>query len=501
MYNILIVDDEEPVLESYSHMISKREDMMLGAMARNGVEALSIVHSTHPDIVVMDIGMPGLDGLETIEEMQKLYPEILYIVSTAYERFDVAKRAIPLGLFRYLVKPVSRKTFTETLDAAKVELDVKQKSVIAHLDNLKRATDAQAWEERKFLSSLTWKKLSDSEWEYYRETFHIVSDSAMICIVSARTWDDCHACYDSIVKKLGYKFLVLSMEYLGRLILFISGAESEQTLKDVLSETVNASSPEGIEVALGFGSIQTHEGFLESFQQALACVDAGFYDVEALKQERALLLELRKSLRAMEDLKQVNIHFNLLCDAYLLKNSFAVAKGKLIMAFTLLFEDLEVMLPEEERGKDTFDYIKDIDALTNREELDLWASRILGYLQDRLQFYHFEHQPPHLRKAVSHIEQNFHKPLQLASVAESCNVSPSYVSRLFSEHMQCSFIDYLTSVRIQHAKLLMRTTDKPVKEIAFDVGYQDPNYFSKIFKKVCGVSPSAFLQGKESEHD
>jgi two-component system response regulator YesN len=98
VYSVLIVDDEEPVLESYSYLIETAlDDFEISATARSGTEALAAAHQRRPDVVLMDIAMPGMDGLDTIREMQHEFPEALYILSTAYERFDLAQRRFRCG--------------------------------------------------------------------------------------------------------------------------------------------------------------------------------------------------------------------------------------------------------------------------------------------------------------------------------------------------------------------------------------------------------------------
>ncbi|MFW5880419.1 MAG: helix-turn-helix transcriptional regulator, partial [Spirochaetota bacterium] len=86
---------------------------------------------------------------------------------------------------------------------------------------------------------------------------------------------------------------------------------------------------------------------------------------------------------------------------------------------------------------------------------------------------------------------------QLTTVAEHCTVSPSYLSRLFSERLGTSFNDYLNTVRLGVAQRLLELGKQSVKEIALSVGYHDPNYFSRIFKKFVGVSPTSFTQREE----
>jgi two-component system response regulator YesN len=100
--------------------------------------------------------------------------------------------------------------------------------------------------------------------------------------------------------------------------------------------------------------------------------------------------------------------------------------------------------------------------------------------------------PAVLKQAVQYIDSHYAQPLQLTAVAERCNVSAGYLSRLFSEHLGVSFNDHLNAVRLDIAERLLREGEQPVKEIAYSVGYHDPNYFSRIFKKFKGTSPTTF---------
>ncbi len=184
MYNVMIVDDEEPVLDSYAYMLEKYpDDFTLCGKARSGYETIEMVQKVQPDIVFMDIGMPGIDGLETIRELQQRYPEIVCIISTAYERFDIARQAVPLGAFDYLVKPVSRARFQETLQKAKIYLDQKRDKISSHIRELRQTAGTNAWEEKNFLSLITWKTLSEEEWTRYRQLFKFPSDEGAVLLV------------------------------------------------------------------------------------------------------------------------------------------------------------------------------------------------------------------------------------------------------------------------------------------------------------------------------
>ncbi len=116
MYQVMIVDDEEPVLDSFAYILEKDvTDFALCGKARSGIEAVNMIQKLSPDLVFMDIQMPGIDGLEAIRQVRQLVPNTIFILATAYERFDIAQKAIPLGVFSYMVKPVSRKMLLDEL--------------------------------------------------------------------------------------------------------------------------------------------------------------------------------------------------------------------------------------------------------------------------------------------------------------------------------------------------------------------------------------------------
>jgi AraC-like DNA-binding protein len=98
--------------------------------------------------------------------------------------------------------------------------------------------------------------------------------------------------------------------------------------------------------------------------------------------------------------------------------------------------------------------------------------------------------PAPLKRAMDYINKVYDEPIQLDIVASAAAVSPAYLSRLFSEHLKTTFVEYLTGIRIKHAEKLLSESALSIKEIAFAVGYQDPAYFSKIFRKVTGKTPS-----------
>ena len=124
MYSVLIVDDEQPVIESISFMLQKyRPELEIAGTGMSGREAIEIAEATKPDIILIDVKMPGIDGLEALREIKRRSPNVLPILTTAYERFDIAQTAFELGVKDYILKPFSREKLIDAVDAAVESLE------------------------------------------------------------------------------------------------------------------------------------------------------------------------------------------------------------------------------------------------------------------------------------------------------------------------------------------------------------------------------------------
>lgn len=131
MYKLLIADDEQIIREAVAELIDwKTLDIQLAAVCKNGMEALDAIMDTAPDIVMTDIKMPGIDGLELIEKIRVLDPHIQFIILTGYPEFEYARRALKYGVHEYLLKPISEESIIEAIENTKTALPVYSNSSI-----------------------------------------------------------------------------------------------------------------------------------------------------------------------------------------------------------------------------------------------------------------------------------------------------------------------------------------------------------------------------------
>ena len=155
MYKVLIVDDEQIVLDSIEYIILKREDnISVCGLASNGREAIELMKVQHPDIVIIDIQMPGITGIDAIKEMKRIYPRTRFVIISAYEHFEFAKQAVQLGVKEYLLKPINRGKLNLILNQLVLELDQEHVQKECDIETIEKLQNMIPFMENGFIYSV-----------------------------------------------------------------------------------------------------------------------------------------------------------------------------------------------------------------------------------------------------------------------------------------------------------------------------------------------------------
>jgi len=498
MYSVLIVDDEEPVLDSYEFMLEafreggesdeKKSPYTLAGKARTGYEAIRLIHETKPDIVFMDINIPTIDGLAVLEDVCKKYPRMIIILSTAYERFDMARRAIPLGVFAYLVKPVSSDLFFSTLEKALIKL----RSMAP--ENSKYNEGRQLLLRRDI-----WKAMDEQRWAWFRETLALPSDHGIVLMVELER--DMEIMGEHIAKQLSYKYHCTFDVILNRGLFLVC----EDISPDVFRQkTVKLLGQLFGNVTWYFGIGGCYRGteLYRSCDEAFAELSSKRHRTDTWSALSRKIAALRQKI-GLASPEETKLLFSSIWEP-LFSDDFTIAKLRMISLFTLLLDDLYNCWSPGGHfvSGSTIDSTSsvlssavpvepaEIMELQDLESWKHWAERNFDRLLSHASMERQGKYPPSLAKALAFVRENYNQPIQLYDVAEAANINATYLSRLFTEHLKTNFIDFLTTLRINEAERLLKEKPITVKEAAFASGYQDPNYFTKIFKKVKGFLPT-----------
>ena len=487
MFSVLIVDDEEPVLESYEFMLNsfsegdgRKSPFTLAGKARTGYEALRLIHEKEPAIVFMDINIPGIDGLAVLEDVYKKYPHMVCILSTAYERFDLARRAIPLGAFAYLVKPVSKTTFFSTLE-----------NVLVKLRSLSPENSEYSDPRLALFRRDIWTVMDEQRWSWYRKTLSLPSDYGFALMVE--TEHDMEKWGARIAEQLAYKYPCIFDVMLNRGLFLISGEINTSAFRQRSIKQLEKLL-DGFGWIFGIGGRRRGPELYHSCEEALAELVEKRQGKDTWSGVSSKIALLRKKI-GLEPPEEIKSLFAAIWEPLFLED-FEAAKLRMVSLFTLLLDDLFGCWSGSHRGNNSenlparpFDPA-DIMELPDMTAWKRWSGQNFESLLLQANLDRQGNYPLPLVKALNFIRDNYSRGIQLGDAAGASQVDPSHLSRLFNKHLKTNFIDYLTKLRINEAERLLKEKSITVKEAAAASGYQDPNYFSKTFKKIKGILPT-----------
>ncbi len=498
MDKVLIVDDEQPVVDGLRYLIGKHFEEMACHIARTGREAIEMVRLHHPDIVLMDVRMPGISGIDAIRELKQLSPQTVYIVVTAYERFEIAKEAVGLGVFDYLLKPVSREALVEVLNRARHLVSERRHQQIREISTRDWKDEAEVFLEQTLLFHLA-ARPENLEIDQLLKLLNLETDKG--CVVWYE-WEKASLSgrvefeqWRSLVK-FKLKCAVGPWKD-GRFAIFLP------VLSDPSPWEKLPAPPENVRWRGFVGTIEPLERFSFSYGEALwslGTADWGqlnFKGKQAVPQGTSFPQELEQDL--VKSISRGDVE-----QAAPLASAYVQAlAGQLgseteiltslsdflaVLAFTRAQEGVEI--PRDELGqlRDSFQA-----APGNASE---------AFIQFILRWTYRAHKggdgSPLVEKAMEFLRENFQKPISLDEAARYVGVHPQYLSRTFSQERGQNFVDVLTRLRMAKAREMLRE-GRSVKETSALLGYSDPGYFSRLFKKWEGLSPGDFGQGKREK--
>ena len=523
MYSLLVCDDEQIMIESVRHIVEKEfSSIRIVETARSGREAIEKTLTTKPDIILTDIKMPGINGLDAIKEIKKVHVDVKIVIVSVYEFFEYAKQAVELGVSEYLIKPVKKERLVDTLQRIISQLDAERRKYSWELEAKERIEKMLSAVEHSFIYSLLFNQASKNDITMYKkEFFDIGIETGFIFVMmfnkKGKSGDYEAQLKDSLGIQEIYAFLKDNLKYrwkcivgpvmMDRVVVYVA-----QSIDDLYQQRVQSityiedimhllDEKYDIEFKIGIGRIHNDQDIMISYQEALRalnCNEGGrivhiddiapnIYDVgyEIVTQEHKLIIglengDVQKCLTILSDIfrkyphfiEQENIHYRII------EMMAAVRR-----------------VATENGIKDRIEpgyYIKKILNCKSSEEFEQICTEEIRHIACEISARKKSSIGKIVEKTNVLINERFHQDLNLDDISKELHISPQYLSRLYKNETGENFIERLTSVRIDNAKKLMTENKYSIKEICYMSGYCDPNYFSKLFKKHVGISPTDY---------
>lgn len=536
MYKIVIVDDDMLIRKGIRNVIRWRDlECEISGEASSGDEALKVIEEVKPDIVITDIKMPNMDGIELIDRIKKIIPQCKIVILTAYREFEYAQRAIKYGAFDFLLKPTKVEDIINVVQKAINEIK-KEKTIVEELEKINSILKEKLPILREnFLFNVIFEMISNEDEILQMATLYEIEIGSFLMILAECSTKEERGRQNSHLYLLGISNMLndfLSNDFTiytiylnnSQAVYIVSSKkelekEEEKRFFELLSQLKKAA-VECFNIDLTFAVSTWGRGIVQLPDKYKECIDAinyrFYFDEEDiiyykdlshffmyvddrklknLKNEillsvrygnysniNNLLLELEETLKKSKADKQYIFNFY-----YLLLIEINMIKAQLFST---------INKPDNQEMFESIDYFNEIIKCKNLSELSNILRISIKRTIEEVQKHNLNKMGSLIKKVIDYIKENYHSgEISLSDISEKFFVSPSYLSRLFKKETGKNLSDFINEYRIEKAKQLLLTTDLKTYEVADRVGIPDPHYFSRLFKRYTGYSPSEYKEG------
>lgn len=543
MYKLLIADDEQIVVDGIKESIEwKKYDVEVAGTASSGKAALNLALSLKPDIVISDIKMPGLNGLELVEQLKSGLPDTKIILISAYEHFEYAKEAIKLGVVSYITKPFKKIQVIEEVQKAIRVIEERKRE-----DDLKERLRASLREnfpilKEHFLNSLIMDREKYSEelksrFKTYGVDIFRGNAGVLVCRPDVKKSEEREQQEnrDQLVYLLLNEFLE---EYLpesfnkvtfrsyNQETVVIFGAKqisdlSVQAVVKAAEEIRSRIKREAvISVSIGIGRVYfSMENIGVSYRDAVRALN---YRLVYGNNTVIYIENVEKSGEQNFDFmasinKKLDDFQNVLVTGKLDEVSTLLGEitGKLqsnpgvtyqytqqvyvLMLSILLRTIIEMNIPPETITEQPSDLYGILFSKESFNEIDSWYREIIKNACSEISRKMHARNGNTINKAVEFMKKHCLENISQTDVAEHINLNASYFSRCFKEETGFSFVDYMKKLRIDKAKEFLKYSGMKVYEVSEALGYHSVQYFSTLFKNIVGVTPQEYKEAMSGE--
>lgn len=538
---VFLVEDEMVIRRGIKNSIDwEKEGYIFCGEASDGELAYPMIIKEKPDILITDIRMPFMDGLELCKLVKKELPNIKILILSGYDEFDYAKEAIRLGVTEYLLKPISSGKLLEALNGVSESIRREKEDKDLVRKSMEEMRENTEHEKQKFFEQMIAGNLSMADALETGKKYEMNLSAGMYNLLLFRfTLGEENRKSGELLGEAEYAIEKLT-ERLEYVFEFQRGVEGWAFLlmadnEEQMSERVKELSKDLEEIMKNYSTIAYFGGIgqpvarlrelEESFREAERALAARFTmelnriisvedirmaqnvdtldDIEItsfgeIEKTRTMLEKFLNNGAEDEIDEFVDVYINELPEENLksvLMRQYIIMDAYIVMmSFCEKIEGIEgEMQAQSEELKNSMKTIQTLEEIKNY--IRMLLKKIIG-VRDTISGRRYsdiiEIAKDQIRKTYMSDE------ISLNTIAAEVGMSPSYFSSIFSKEMGKTFVEYLTEIRMDRAKELLMCSSMKTSEIGYEVGYKDPHYFSYIFKKTQNCTPKEFrARGKE----
>lgn len=510
---ILIVDDDLLIRNWLSLLLRQIQNYDISLFeASDGVEALELCAKEDIELVITDIKMPRLDGIGLITRLKESYPNIRCAVLSSYDEFDYVRLALKSGALDYILKAEMKiEDISQLLEKTVKDFHLEEKQNAHEVGSINRIKEYQ-----KIYNHYLGMKSNISSEELLLQMDKRLSPSKMtitlFAVTSGQGFTALEVC--DIALKTYESLNINAVSFPGEnqchIILsnYSSSIKEEQDINFQKSMTLLSNNLlKYMDVRMSYSiNIQSTEtdSLIQRISDAMNLMETGIYygkgngvgiQEPAIDFKRSTIIRnLRVSFEKGDNEEAVSILLESIQNAH--RQNTCPSKIKSVLSSVLnLFITNEVIIKADNQAINEILDSKIRKVLDSQNEVELSES-LRKFCKEFLSISNSVTigVSISIKKALDYIDRNYMNKMTLDDVSNHVYLNSSYLSQLFKKEMGISFGEYLESIRLKHAKDLIKNSNKPMSDIAEEVGFSSQNYFNRVFKKATSLSPAKYKE-------
>ncbi len=517
MYQMVVATLDDAEMDLMEKMINENyKEIKVVAKTGSGRKVVEIAEEQGIDLIVISLDIKEKNGLETIKELRELNPDTHVIIVTEFDSVDIINHAISMGVEGYIGKPIVKAAFLAAIKNSLVYIQREEEK--SKKDEKERTCMKAAIELAEY--SLIYSMLFDGSFqidiEKYKELFGLSEYGYILnieVIEGLKNFEnDISNNNESLYCELKQTIsriqnCVIGPRIANRIMIYISvtkEAKSKWEKKNTedLAELLRTMLADkfGLKVLIGVGNTVDMKEIHKSYEESLAALryiknrpivhisDVGKL---VLKNEQYLRLESKM----LESIKFGKTEALDLFSEMLQMLKPLKKKDKINKLFELLVLVCHTVRIEGGTENEYIDYAGYYEEIKKQKDIEHFAYCKFEYIIKAIRTNRKTRKSDTVKEAISYIQNNYVEDITLEDVADYVGITPQHFSKVFKEETGYNYIEWVSNLRIDMAKRYLLAGEKNIREICYMVGYKDPNYFSRIFKKIVGKTPTEYTKG------
>lgn len=527
MYKMMIVDDEYLSRYSLRALINKKfNNIEIVGEAENGRQAVEFYRRLHPEITIMDIKMPGINGIDASVEILNEFPDANILILTAYDNFEFIKRALDIGVKGYILKPVKESEVVEKINKILNNINerLNQNDFMEMVES--KIKIVKPFMEDELISAFVTGNFDTVKVNNYIDFLQEEIEAGYFMLVSSgqsfsKEINDCirnriqnEKMLSILTRHLPLMKKCFFRKNLGNTIVIFIPADIRHLLADVSKEAIMIAQEikrklkviGDIDATIGIGDVyhsikDFHKSYSEAaiaHKKAVPGIDIQYFGLleQGARTPGCHVYPIEMEGRFTEQLKTRNItnaksYANEILENILENTGSLDIVKEYVGEFFTIFKRTLLKIGISTGNSTGTGILSELGEISSMEELHIWCMRILSELLE-LAEEGSNKSTDVIGRIFEYTNRNFNKDITLDTAASEAGITPQYLSKVFKEKYGTNFIDYITKKRLEYAEELLKKSDKSIKEISKIAGYEDANYFCRLFRKDTGLSPKEY---------